>query len=361
MNPDWGQRVLTPAGELRLARAEIPVAARWGSTSLADGRRWPVAGPDGWDLDGALFLDCESTGLGTGAGVVAFLVGLARFVANTLVIEQWVLDDFDDEPALLAQVGAALGDARGLVTYNGRAFDWPLLQTRFVLGRRPPPDLLCHADLLHLSRRLWRHQLLSCSLTDVETNVLGVRRPADVPGSLIPALYGRYLDSRDPRILAPILQHNRHDLLALVALAGHLGQLAVATAPAGAASLDAARLADWLGDWPRAEELYREALARPLLAEESNRIRLHLAATYKRQGAWDEAAGLWQAAAATGGPLGVRAAEELAKYLEHRRHDPGAARPVVCGALVGLCPDDPRRPRLLHRLGRLDRRLARRT
>src|SRR5689334_7321781 len=146
--------------------------------------------------DGLLFLDTETTGLAGGTGTYAFLVGAARVEHGRVVVQQFFMRDFDDEPALLAALEPLLQRARAVVTFNGAGFDLPLLETRFVLARRRWPATLVHLDLLKPSRRVWNGWLADCRLATLERDVLGLDREDDVPGSMIPLLYFDYLRSR---------------------------------------------------------------------------------------------------------------------------------------------------------------------
>src|ERR671934_232524 len=130
-----------------------------------------------------------------GTGTYAFLVGAARIEGERLLVLQYFMRDFDDEPALLTALEPLLARARAVVTFNGAGFDLPLLETRFVLARRRWPSALVHLDLLRPARRVWTGCLADCRLTTLESAVLGLAREDDVPGGLIPMLYFDYLRS----------------------------------------------------------------------------------------------------------------------------------------------------------------------
>jgi uncharacterized protein YprB with RNaseH-like and TPR domain len=192
-------------------------------------------------LHDLLILDTETTGLAGGTGTVPFLIGLAWFEGGAacsqgagtgngdgepvLKVEQLFLENLGQEAPLLQHLAERLARASVLVTYNGKAFDWPLLRTRFLMSRLAVPELPPHLDLLHCARRLWSARLPNVRLTEVERSVLGLWRQDDVDGSEIPGLYHRYLRGGDPRGLQPVLEHNEHDVVALAALLGRIGQL----------------------------------------------------------------------------------------------------------------------------------------
>ncbi|HYM82667.1 MAG TPA: ribonuclease H-like domain-containing protein, partial [Candidatus Dormibacteraeota bacterium] len=167
-------------------------------------------------------LDTETTGLGTATGTLVFLVGLGWWDGDRFRQRQLLLPDHADEPALLAAVAASVPAGAWLVTYNGRSFDWPLLETRYRLRRQPPPDIAGHLDLRPVARRLFRHRLADARLRTVERGVLGMTRYGDVDGALIP---GRYLDALrlgDPEGLVDVVRHNDLDVLALALLLAHV-------------------------------------------------------------------------------------------------------------------------------------------
>jgi uncharacterized protein len=176
------------------------------------------------DLSRMLLLDTETTGLSGGTGTVAFLVGLARFEEGALRIEQLVLPNLGAEAPMLAHLAQRLREASCIVSYNGKSFDWPLLRTRFVLSRMPAPPLPPHIDLLHTTRRVWKARLGSVRLTEIEREILHFEREGDIDGAEIPGRYFAFLREGGAARLAPVLEHNQNDLIALAAMLGKLGQ-----------------------------------------------------------------------------------------------------------------------------------------
>jgi len=309
-----------------------------------------------------LYLDTETTGLAGGTGTYPFLVGAGFFEGGSFVVQQYFMRDLDEEPALLSALYALLPRFQGLVTYNGRAFDLTLLETRFVLARRTWPAVPWHLDLLPAARRLWASYLSDCRLITVEAHALGLRREDDLPGSLIPALYFQYLRLRHPDALPKLFAHNRQDLLSLVALVGWVGR---ALNEPERIPLSAEEYVGLGRLWERcsgerSRQCYRAALARGLSTRERGRLLLRLADLAKRERRWGEACALWEAviAGAVGFPL--RPWEELAKYYEHRSRDLPRASRVAIEALsrahaARVGPEA--LESLTHRLARLTRRL----
>lgn len=160
-------------------------------------------------------IDLETTGLGTGAGTVPFLVGIGLFFEGTLVVRQLLLPDHADERALLDVLSDAIPRDAWLVTYNGRTFDWPLLVARYRLYRRDPPAHAGHLDLLPVARQLWKHRTRSARLATIEDVVCAVVRDDDLPGAFIPERYFAYLRTREPGGLRQVVEHNRQDIVSL--------------------------------------------------------------------------------------------------------------------------------------------------
>jgi uncharacterized protein len=176
------------------------------------------------DLSRALFLDTETTGLSGGTGTLAFLIGLARFVDDSLLIEQLLLPEPGDERAMLEVLRARVAEASCLITYNGKAFDWPLLCTRLVLQRLPAPPIPAHLDLLHCARRVYKRRLGETRLVHIEEQVLGMRRERDVEGFEIPGIYWSFVRSKTEGVIAPVVEHNANDLVALAAMMVRMGE-----------------------------------------------------------------------------------------------------------------------------------------
>ncbi len=175
-------------------------------------------------IAGALFFDTETTGLG-GAGAIAFLLGMAWFDdEGRLNVEQLLLRSPNDEPALLDALTERLARTELLISYNGKAFDWPLLKARYVMNRRQIPKDLPHLDLLHIGRRLHRARLGACRLKTLESEVLGFDRGIDVAGADVPARYQHFLRTGDEQALREVVEHNAWDVVSMAALVGLYGE-----------------------------------------------------------------------------------------------------------------------------------------
>lgn len=275
-----------------------------------------------------LFLDLETTGLGSGTGNIPFMIGLAYWTSSELVVQQALIRHPAEERAMLAYLHELCKNYTHLVSYNGKSFDWPLMHSRYVLnGMRETIWQPLHIDLLHPSRSLWRNTLESCKLSHIEEMRLGITRVDDVPGSEAPRLYFEFLASGDPEFLTGVYEHNELDMLSLVTLGVHFGYLLSDRAPAAIMQQpnqpeEMVRTGLWLekmGIATYAEQLYELAVHVPTTA--SNTLML-LAMRDKKQRNMKRAIELWQRIVDGISRIPrideVEAAIELSMYYEHK-------------------------------------------
>lgn len=311
------------------------------------------------ELGRTLFLDTETTGLSGGTGTMAFLIGLGFFERDRFRTVQVFLRDPGDEPAMIDFLTDLLPRFEALITFNGRGFDVPILENRFILARQPfPLTTVPHLDLLPPSRRLWRFRLTSCALGALEREVLGVERDqADVPSGVIPRIYLDYLRTGDAREIPRILYHNRIDVLSMVTLAAWLGRAITTTEELEGPELYA--LARW-GKKEDTEWILRRALASGLPPHLRPRALRDLALLLKQAGRRKEAVEWWQQMAVED-PTGVLAPVELAKTFEWHipRLDLALRWTEVALARARRWPPGPRRERVLEALKRRQARLRR--
>ncbi len=309
----------------------------------------PDEGAEDAALGDLLFIDIESTGLG-GAGAMAFLVAAGRLEvrdgAEAFVLRQYLATSPPEEGGVLAALledADVAGADPVLVSYNGRAFDAPMLDERATMHRlRAGFDALRHVDLLPPVRTGLRGAMESCRLCMVETEVLGATRPAtEVSGSDVPGWYFRYLRTGDARLLAPIVEHNALDVVALGAILARFGALlSGAREPAPLDAVAMGRLHAARGHHGPARAHLERAL--DLLPASTLRVDtlLRLATLHRRAGRRDLAEPLWREAAGPVAPgrrlapgEGIRPLVEIAKALEHDRRDFAGALEVVADAL----------------------------
>lgn len=268
------------------------------------------------------YLDTETTGLAGGSGTYAFLIGVGGLTAEGFALRHFFLRNYGEEPSQLAALEEHLSQYDVLVTYNGRAYDVPLLETRYRMSRMKPPFArMEHVDLLYGARRLYRLAFDSCRLVELESQILGVERVDDVPGSMIPYLYFEFLRTRAAHRMVGIFEHNSYDILTLACLTGIIPRAFHAPLEVplhrGAEMVGLAR---WLRTAGRMEEsvvLLRRALAKGLPDALSWRTLWDCALLEKRLGNEAGAVGMFSELASARNPHQAGALEELAKYYEH--------------------------------------------
>jgi uncharacterized protein YprB with RNaseH-like and TPR domain len=253
-----------------------------------------------------LWLDTETTGLAGGTGTYVFLLGIAYFCDGELVLRQHLLHDIGYERAFVETIQAEIEPFRACASYNGKSFDLPLLRTRWIMTLRSEITVdESHLDLLHPARRLWRDRYGSTGLKQLEESLFDEGRINDIPGSLIPDAYFHYLRKRDPKIIAPVLEHNARDVVSLVRIADR-----VATAVLAARS-------------GRAPDHAPAAYA--------------LARSFERTGERDAAFACYESAYYDGdNPLRVKLALSFARELERRADVERALRMVETLLELGL-------------------------
>jgi uncharacterized protein YprB with RNaseH-like and TPR domain len=312
----------------------------------------PQSHPTRW-----AFLDTETTGLAGGTGTYAFLIGVGSIAEDGFRLRQFFMRDYDEEASVLAALAGHLAAFEVLITYNGKAYDQPLLETRYRMVRaRTPFTHMEHLDLLHGARRLWKLRLESCRLVDLENQILGVERQGNLPGELIPYYYFEYLRMRQAFRLVPIFHHNATDIVSLACLT------AIVPAAFGAADgtrlrhgADMIGLARWLAAAGRGEEaigLYRRAVDAGLPDSLLFRSLAEIGALEKRLGRESAALEVFTGLAASPNPCRAHALTELAKHYEHRERNYTLA--IEMTEKARAIEDS---PELAHRQERLERRV----
>lgn len=292
------------------ANFDFPVHTRWA--------RIPTAEP--YYPQDLLFLDTETTGLAGGTGTLVFMIGLGFFQEDGFHLMQLFLKNPADSEAFLLKLEKIAEPFKALVTYNGKSFDIPLLNSQCILNHfNPFLKNRVHYDLLALARRLWSNRLPNRTLHDVEHEILQVIRSSEeIPGWMIPQLYADYLRTEDSRPLVGVFYHNEIDILSLAALFVHTAALFSNPVDySGQLLIDLfsiARLFEDLGDEEKSYILFDHCLKNNIASEFLPGVIHHLALYHRRRNEWDQAVSLWQTAAELDD---VFSCIELAKYYEH--------------------------------------------
>jgi len=311
-----------------------------------------------------LFIDTETTGLSYGTGTIAFLIGLGYFEKDSFILKQFFLRDYDEETAVLYEISSIIKNYKFIVSFNGKSYDWNILQSRFAFNRlNASLDGFVHIDLLYPSRRIWKLKLENCRLASIEENILGEARTDDIPGAMIPAVYFKYLEDRDTSDIKRVIEHNRRDILCMVSLLvricrmlknplaetdGCTELLGVGTIFETHALLEKKQLHR---EQEKLNEIYGGRICiKENITESSNAQMLidcftgctksqnshvresaskKLAEYYKKNGMYKEAVEQWKAMLQSNTSLKLYPMLELAKYYEHRAKDIPKAIEIV--------------------------------
>jgi len=329
-----GEVVETPLGKHFETEKLYPRHQRYGSCEISDlielpenllaslsGGTIPSAHPTTW-----AFLDTETTGLAGGSGTCAFLIGVGSIDHKGFRVRQFFMRDYCEEPSVLHSLAAYLARFDVLITYNGKSFDQPLLETRYTMCRaRHPFAAMEHLDLLYGARRLFKLRLESCRLVNLEYQILGLERDADVPGELIPYYYFEYLRTRHAFRLLPVFHHNVLDIVSLACLTGLIP--AAFRDPENMQvrhGEDLLGLARWLqvsGRLEEAHRLMRRAVDMGLRDEHLFRALFETGNLEKKLGMEHAALATFTDLSLSPNPFRGRAYEELAKHYEHRERN----------------------------------------
>jgi hypothetical protein len=374
-----GQWVINVRGETFIAKKEYPADFQQGQVGLrlsaplniiAAWAREPALAD--MDLESFAFIDTETTGLMGGTGTYTFLIGVGRFQGDNFHIAQFFLQDPAHEAAQLAALEYFLAPCEAVVTFNGKAFDVPLINTRYITNGWPPVlKDTSHLDLLHLARRLWRARLPSRALGDLEYHILETTRDEkDVPGWMIPDLYFDYLRTGDATPLRSVFYHNEMDVVSMAALLNYMTNLIADPIEKpikhGLDLISIGKLYQDLGHPEIAAQTYQRGLTYDDLRREAYLDAIHkLSFLYKRRGEYKDAIKLWNEAAEAGE---IYAHIELAKFYEHKQKKYSKAIEWTSGAITivqasGYPAYERARylPELEHRLARLERKLEKST
>jgi hypothetical protein len=328
-------------GSFFMLEKRYPLSYRYGGFGLGEALTAAapslekLAGPDaGPDISaaGLLFLDTETTGLSGGTGTVAFLIGIGFFEEESFVVRQYFMRDYDEEPAILRALNERLGRFKGLVTFNGKSFDWNLLLGRFTFNRiKPAKREPLHIDLLFPARRIWGLKLESCRLCSLEENILSEFRSDDIPGALIPSVYFKYLEDRDASDIIKVIKHNELDILAMVAILRKI--TAMLETPFSDEHgdfelLGLGRIFEACGELDQVIDCFESCSRSESFTVRNTAVR-KLTGIYKKNGDFAKALPHWQDAAGAQGGLSLFSMVEMAKYYEHKEKDAVRALLIV--------------------------------
>jgi len=312
------------------------------------------------DREKLLFIDTETTGLG-GSGTVAFLIGIGSVIGDNFQVRQYFLPDYPDEAAMLEAVREEITPETIIVSYNGRAFDMPIIQDRMILHRvERNLEYADHIDLLHSTRRLYKRRLQSCRLSNIERNVLSFFRFDDIPGALVPSIYFDWLNNMNTAQLPGVIEHNLHDIVSLYFLMHRINASMDSPEETIYDPDDVYSVARIYERRKEHERVYGILENFDSLISDSGRFDIVFmqSLSYKRSGRLDRAVSLWNEIADSNAPETFHALIELAKYYEHRLKDCSLALEAAEKAAL-ICPSTKTaREDIRRRVKRLRKKLA---
>jgi uncharacterized protein YprB with RNaseH-like and TPR domain len=290
------------------------------------------------DLSTALFIDLETTGLSGGTGVIPFNVGMGYYRNEKFMIGQYFLGEMAEEERMIQELVEFFKemDFQSVVTYNGKSFDIPLLETRFILHRQPfLLSELPHLDFLFPARRLWSHKYESCRLFHLALNVVQTGRTEDIPSAEIPWRYFQYLQTGNYDLIEPILYHNQEDilsLLGLVVIGAHIFSEDPELCMGDAMDFyGAGKVMAYAGDMEKSAQFFQKALDGNLTDEVSVETKRRLSAHFKKRQDWDQAVPIWEemTSATVVTQAQLFSFRELAMHFEHRLKNYNKARRIA--------------------------------
>ncbi len=363
---------------IRLFQNPYPLETRYGKITISSGLElkgdvltWLSKEPsfENLDLSTALFLDLETTGLSGGTGVVPFLVGMGYYRNERFYITQYFLGELAEEEKMIRELGRFFSEMKfqSVVTFNGKGFDIPLLETRFILHRQPfPLSGMPHLDFLYPARSLWRHKHESCRLSHLAREVVGADRSEDIPSAEVPWRYFHYLNTGNFELLEPVLYHNQEDILSLLGVVV-IGARIFAE-EGGEEFVDAldlygaGKVMETVGEVEKSVHFFRRAIEGGLTEEISLTAKKKISCYFKKTQEWERAVSIWKemASSARTSVDQLLSCRELAMYLEHREKNYEEALKVAEEGLVLSLGFSPHYERdFAHRLERLKQKIQR--
>jgi hypothetical protein len=295
------------------------------------------------DLSSALFLDLETTGLSGGTGVVPFLVGMGYYRDDKFYVSQYFLGELAEEERMIQELDKFFTEMnfQSIVTYNGKCFDMPLLETRFILQKQPfLLNELPHLDFLFPARSLWKHRHESCRLSHLAHEVVQTGRTEDIPSAEIPGRYFQYLHTGNYDLIEPIIYHNQEDILSLlgvVVVGAHIFSEGKEEKLTDAMDLyGAGKVMENVGEIEKSVYYFERALCGNLSDEISLLARKKLSYYFKRNKEWDRAISIWKEISDLN-KISINelfSFRELAMYYEHRKKEYEEARKIAEEGLV---------------------------
>jgi uncharacterized protein YprB with RNaseH-like and TPR domain len=313
--------------DLKYGRIPISLGLEIQPETLTHLSKDPAFESESMDLSTALFIDLETTGLSGGTGVVPFLVGLGFYRDDKFTVVQYFLGEIAEEERMIEEMSQFFSEMsfQSVVSYNGKAFDLPLLETRFILNRKPLIlSEMPHLDFLFSARSLWKHKHESCRLEHLSRQIIRASRSEDIPSSEIPYLYFQYLKTGNFELMEPVLYHNQEDILSLLGLvimgSMFFSDRADEWAEDGMDFFGVGKVFENRGEVDRSVVYFQRALEGNLSDETALLAKKKLSYHFKRKEEWAEAVSIWKEISSREkvSYQHLFSFKELAMYFEHK-------------------------------------------
>jgi len=170
-----------------------------------------------------LFIDIETRSLNFETSII--LIGAGYFEGNSFRVDQFTALNEAGEYEMLLEFKKSLKGKKAFVTFNGRAFDIPYIDSRLAYygdASSCLADEFHNFDLLHFSRCAFKGMYESYRLKEIEARILKKFRKDDIDGSEVDYYYSRYLQTHNASFINPIIFHNNVDIVSLAELLGKL-------------------------------------------------------------------------------------------------------------------------------------------
>ncbi|MFW6364856.1 MAG: ribonuclease H-like domain-containing protein [Spirochaetota bacterium] len=318
-----GEQII--AGNRKIWRFESRFSMEKAYTIIPDGITKEISSLlslNGFDssiaFDDLLFFDLETTSLSTGTGTYPFLCGIGYTDGDDFVCEQLFMEEYSDEPAILAYLLDFFNRAKAVVSFNGNTFDMPLIKNRYMINRVYGfPVTVPSFDLIVPARRIFRSVYENCALSTLEKNVLGFIRNNDTPGWMVPEIFFTYQKDGDASRIPGIINHNRYDIYSMYLLLQVLASIFKNISKGKYESLESGSL------YALARYFYRVSpdifldlatfLGQEIIGDRGVFERFSI--ILKRKAEWERAVSYWER------DNSYFSLIELAKYYEHRAAD----------------------------------------
>ncbi|MFX1531514.1 MAG: ribonuclease H-like domain-containing protein [Promethearchaeota archaeon] len=181
-----------------------------------------------FQVEDLLFLDIETLGLFNNAIII---VGIGYFRNNKYEIHIFFARSLEEEIAICEHLKTeVLPQFKCFVSYNGKRFDIPYIANRFLyyfdenpmISEKDIPYEISntryhHIDLYHICRRRFRGLFERYSLTNLEENLLDMKRQNELPSIMVPMCYKKYQSNPDRYIglIKECIEHNYYDIYSM--------------------------------------------------------------------------------------------------------------------------------------------------